>query len=302
MKTRTLSSVVVFTGMAGAIIVGCGGAGVSGQGISESSAKQDTNKVCGTVSPSPAEMAAIESRLVHVREAGPTSTVTIPVYVHVITDDLGNGAVSDATITEQIAILNGAFAGQQSPGGYNTSFRFQLVGTDRTANTGWFNSVRHDANELAMKGALRQGTADDLNIYIRNPEGVGGYSAFPWNSGNLLEDGVTMDTGCLPGGSASGYNLGDVAVHEAGHWLGLYHTYQGGCTTTNDYVSDTPAAAAANFSCPAGPIDTCTGTKMKGNDPVMNFMDSTVNSCIYQFTSGQNSRMNTMWTTWRKGK
>ncbi len=41
-------------------------------------------------------------------------------------------------------------------------------------------------------------------------------------------DGVVLDFATLPGGTAAQFNLGDIHVHEIGHWMGLFHTFQVG--------------------------------------------------------------------------
>ncbi len=217
----------------------------------------------------------------------------VPVYFHVVNQGSGadNGDVTDQMIIDQVAVLNTAYA--------TTGWQFQLVAIDRTTNATWYNGCYGGSVEAAMKSALRQGTADDLNIYSCNPgNGLLGWATFPNSYGSQPKaDGVVVLHASLPGGSAVPYNLGDTGTHEVGHWMGLYHTFQGGCSKSGDLVSDTPAERMAAYECL--PRDTCSGS---GLDPIQNFMDYTDDACMDRFSTGQDARMDAAFSTYRLGK
>lgn len=227
---------------------------------------------------------------------GGGATVTggeINVYFHVLHAGT-TGDLSAAQIDSQIQVLNDAYA--------STGWSFVLVSTDRTDNAAWYNGC-YGTTETAIKEALRVGTADDLNIYTCNPSGgLLGWATFPSSyASNPTGDGVVLLDSTLPGGTAAPYNQGDTATHEVGHWMGLYHTFQGGCTNTGDYVSDTAAERSAAFGCPTG-RDTCTAGKFAGPDPITNFMDYTDDSCMFEFTAGQDARMDSSFSSYRYGR
>ncbi|NTX10241.1 zinc metalloprotease [Myxococcus sp. CA051A] len=249
---------------------------------------------CG-VNPSAEEMAEMEGRFAMERAvsdfARPNGSVTIPTYFHVINKGTGvaNGDITAAMITNQMNVLNAAYA--------NTPFKFTLTATDRTTNTTWYNLSSGSSAERAMKTALRKGGKNALNIYSANLSGgLLGWATFPSSyASNPSMDGVVILFSSVPGGTASPYNLGDTGTHEVGHWLGLYHTFQGGCSGSGDSVSDTPAEASPAYGCPTG-RNTCSTA---GNDPITNFMDYSDDSCMNTFTTGQSARMDSQALTYR---
>lgn len=233
----------------------------------------------------------------------------IKVNFHVITDKT-KGRVSATVINNTIAQLNNIFSGGE--GGVNTGVQFvwnnptATGAPEYTDNRSWYGAKPGSRAEAEMKQFFaskpENNPANVYNIYTNSP-GVYyggtllGWATFPWEfAANPLMDGVVMNHIALDNGGTTSYNSGDVVAHETGHWLGLYHTFQGGCTGSTGYdgttgqgdvVADTAPEASNASGCPTG-RDTCAGG---GVDPIDNYMDYSSDSCQVRFTAGQHARM-----------
>jgi hypothetical protein len=216
-----------------------------------------------------------------------TGSIVVPVWFHVVHSG-STGQLDAAEIEAQMDVLNESFFG--ATGGSGTPYSFDLAGVTYSNNSSWYSGCGTSSVEAAMKGALRQGGAETLNVYSCKPGGgLLGWATFPnWYAGNPVDDGVVILDASVPGGDANPYNEGDTLTHEVGHWLGLYHTFQGGCSSSGDYVGDTTAEQSPAYGCPVG-RDSC--KRFAGADPITNFMDYTDDYCMYALTAGQAQRV-----------
>ncbi|KAL4963677.1 zinc metalloprotease [Aspergillus stella-maris] len=238
--------------------------------------------------------------------------VTIDTYVHVVMSNITQGinhTTLPTQIHQQIDVLNENYQ--------DTGFSFNLKNISYTHNNKWQALADGSTTEYEAKSSLRRGDYTALNLYFASiGGGILGYATFPdtVTPREFLLDGVVCDPATLPGGKAP-YDLGITAVHETGHWLNLFHTFQPGnddpeipgCFGHGDYIHDTPAEGFAAFGCPKV-RDTCTGVNetlnahsIPGTDPIHNFMDYTDDVCLTQFTKGQILRMQNSWREDREG-
>lgn len=217
------------------------------------------------------------------------STATLDIYFHVVyaNETMEGGYVSDERVRDQVAVMNRD---------YNTTgIRWNLKSISRIENKDWFINVAPDSKgEADMKQLYRKGTKTDLNVYTvgfanEDASGLLGIATFPMDyAASPQLDGVMLLHSTLPGSKSRQFSLGRTLVHEAGHWTGLYHTFQGGCDAPGDEIDDTPPQATPSKGCPVN-RKTCPGTE--GLDPVRNFMDYSDDACMDNFTAGQAKRI-----------
>ena len=229
-------------------------------------------------------------------KGGSKFKATVPVWFHVVSDGaIGN--VTQAQIDEQMSVLNLAFSGFY--GGVNTGFKYRLAGVTRSVNAVWFYAGPTTTGERAMKRALKVGGDNVLNYYSTTAGPYLGWAYFPGlSAGQEYLDGIVVDWESMPGTStryAGRYDLGQTATHEAGHWVGLHHVFNGGCNNWGDYVEDTPRQLTATNGCPVGQ-DSC---RHPGIDSIHNYMDYSYDACYDQFTAGQAARAQDYWLEFR---
>ncbi|MGD9519955.1 MAG: M43 family zinc metalloprotease [Armatimonadota bacterium] len=219
------------------------------------------NPTCGTPTPAPTEMAAAEAATAPFSTSAATGQVPVvfTVYYWQPEGEAAVGNVSQAQIDAQIAELNRAFG--------PVGFTFVLEGVQRFNCAAripmlsgiiskWFHmelgSVQEtQAKHWATNTANNYDVLHHLMVYTcePTPSTTLGWSYFPWwfvDEGGMWDEGneghgVVIRHDILPGGAFPGYGLGRTLVHELGHYFGLYHTFEGGCSEPNDLVGDTPA-------------------------------------------------------------
>lgn len=247
------------------------------------------DRSCGTAEPDVIEQEISRAAARRMIEEGRVHAGgSILVAFHVITGH-GEGDVPDSQIQAQIRELNRSYAG--------TGFRFVLDSVDRTDNPSWFKMGPGTGAEKQAKQDLAIDPAHHLNLYTCRPgHDLLGWAYFPFSA---PEDhyihGVVIHYASLPGGPLAPYNLGGTADHEVGHYLGLFHTFQGGCVAPGDEIDDTPFEASPAFGCPEG-RNTCT---QPGDDPIHNYMDYTDDACYTEFTPNQIERMGAIVAAYR---
>ncbi|MHA7813899.1 MAG: zinc metalloprotease [Phycisphaerales bacterium] len=222
----------------------------------------------------------------------------IPVVVHIIERTNGTGSVSDARVHSQIEVLNEDFqaiAGTNGAPGTDVQIEFYLAtedpngnptsGITRSTNNTWYNDGGAYYNTLAWD------TNRYLNIYTNNGGGALGYvPSLPQSgiAGSNSDRVVILHSTFGRNAPYSPFNLGRTVTHEVGHYLGLDHTFAGGCSnsyTSGDLIVDTNPESSPTFGCPGS------RTSCGSSAPIDNYMDYSDDRCMNKFTPEQANRM-----------
>lgn len=211
---------------------------------------------------------------------------SIPLSIHIVGDDAGNGYFLDETIFKVICQTNERY----QPVGFYFYIKWPLHYINK--------SSYYIHNYIGGSQMMNQyNVANTANIYfVQDPNGACGY----FSPG---DDGVAIRKSC------SGINSTTV-VHELGHYFSLPHTFRGwengntpgnpekvtrgagaNCSSTGDGFCDTDADyLGERWSCPY------TGFKLDANGDEYHpdsslYMSYSVDACMDRFSAQQIARM-----------
>lgn len=211
---------------------------------------------------------------------------TVNVHFHIASTVADENLITAQIVDDQWEVLRSSFVAHDINLVLNSTTRVvdDLIGQNfliyEGPDQGW---VHYEEEQNAYFRSTRRGGYDELNIYFfsKYSPGATGYCHFPTTISPEIDDfgldSCQLSAGTMPGfpieeGGFESWNLGHLAVHEAGHWFGLNHTFAGGCSEPGDFVDDTPAQLTQVFGCPAE-SNTC--PDRPGVDPIHNFMGYT---------------------------
>lgn len=245
---------------------------------------------------------------------------TIPVVVHIVWKT-GSQNITDAQILSQIAVLNEDFGhmnadtasipvswrsisgpsnfqfclAQRDPNGNSTT------GIERRQTTATSFNTNDNVKYYTTGGMDAWDTRTYFNIWVCNLSGgIIGYAEFPTSqSSDTYSVVIQYDSFGRVGTVSYPYNKGRTASHEIGHCFNLKHIWgdDGSSCTGSDNVADTPNQGAETYGCLTYPATDNCNTSANGI-MFMNYMDYSDDRCLYMFTEGQNTRMNTAMTAW----
>ncbi len=234
-------------------------------------------------------------------EYDPGVLYEINVVVHVISNSMTAGAISDQDIIEQIERLNEDFSGQTLGQGNNAGIRFRFAtedpsgaptnGITRTVNDVWFQDVGGYASALSWDSRRY------MNVFTLDVGG--GLTGYVPNVPQGGAVGSTSDRIVMDYEAINDSEFKWVLAHEVGHYLGLFHTWSG------NTCSNTICHAQGDLICDTAPhrdpTQICTVNQFSCSvvEPSHNFMNYLDITCVYEFTPVQIQRMRCTLENWR---
>ncbi len=185
------------------------------------------------------------------------------------------------------ACIEFCLATQNLPAGEADAITFGEYTFTTTATSKWAGYFNVFVSDVAPPGQ----SANLLGLAplggANNPNGNGMYIvASAFGGAGVCTSGTALN-------NSSAFNKGRTGTHEAGHYFGLKHVFEG--CSNGDGIADTPDQSADNAGVPTVNTSNCTSTAINSCstlDFFFNYMDYVDDIAMYMFTNNQDQVMN----------